>query len=137
MPKRSTPRPAVPAPGPARHGGRRLTFLEFVCGKLLGPPAYLGPAEGESYWPCPFHEDRHPSFHTKPDVPEYKHGFRCWSCPAGGDVFNLMRRLGGPGKWPQPRAKVRDWPREWEGGGPPRGGGAAAAGSTSSSSGLL
>jgi hypothetical protein len=32
------------------------TFTQYVCERLLGPPAKEGGSEGESYWCCPFHD---------------------------------------------------------------------------------
>lgn len=35
---------------------------------------------------CPFHADRNPSMTVSPDIGRYK----CWSCGAGGDIFNWV-----------------------------------------------
>ena len=35
---------------------------------------------------CPFHDDRNPSFDVDPSSGRY----RCWSCKAGGDIFNWV-----------------------------------------------
>src|SRR5258708_26134027 len=35
---------------------------------------------------CPFHDDHNPSLIVNPDRQSYK----CWSCGAGGDVFDFV-----------------------------------------------
>ncbi len=40
---------------------------------------------------CPFHDDKNPSFH----VNEEKGMFYCFSCKAGGDIFNFLQRIKG------------------------------------------
>ena len=35
---------------------------------------------------CPFHDDHHPSMELNPDRQSYK----CWSCGAGGDIFDFV-----------------------------------------------
>ena len=32
-----------------------MTFLEYLCERLLGPRAKPGGSYGDSYWCCPFH----------------------------------------------------------------------------------
>lgn len=36
---------------------------------------------------CPFHDDHHPSMELNPDRQSYK----CWSCGAGGDIFDFVK----------------------------------------------
>jgi len=36
---------------------------------------------------CPFHDDKNPSLEINPDRQSYK----CWSCGAGGDVFDFVK----------------------------------------------
>jgi hypothetical protein len=67
-----------------------ITFLEFVCIRLLGPPARRG-APGESHWPCPL--CGHRSFHTLPVKAGCKDAWKCFRCGAWGDEFNLLRAL--------------------------------------------
>lgn len=64
-----------------------LTFLEFVCFELIGPPTY-SKGNGESYWPCP--KCSHPRFHTMPHVERYRDRVRCFACPFRGDAFDLL-----------------------------------------------
>lgn len=91
----------------ARGGGRidwqavRETIdLADVATRLLGPaPGRLGERSGRRlWWPCPFHEDRNPSFCVKPGGRQW----RCWGCGAKGDAVELARRLN-PG-WTFPEA---------------------------------
>jgi hypothetical protein len=62
-----------------------MTFLEFVCRKVLGPPAY------GSMWHCPFHDDSSPSFSVRPPKPGYRVRYKCWGCGAWGDEFDLVK----------------------------------------------
>lgn len=66
-----------------------MTFLEFVCEKLMGPPAWNG--GNRSNWLCPFHEERHPSFSTLPPKPGCKDRFKCFSCGAWGDELDMLK----------------------------------------------
>ena len=36
---------------------------------------------------CPFHDDHHPSMELNPD----RQSFKCWSCGAGGDIFDFVK----------------------------------------------
>ena len=36
---------------------------------------------------CPFHDDHNPSLEVNPDRQSYK----CWSCGAGGDIFDFVQ----------------------------------------------
>src|SRR5438067_595737 len=36
---------------------------------------------------CPFHDDHSPSLELNPD----RQSFKCWSCGAGGDVFDFVK----------------------------------------------
>jgi hypothetical protein len=67
-----------------------MTFLEYVCFKLLGPPSYSG-NNGESIWPCP--KCGHPRYHTRPAVAGLKDRFGCWSCGWWGDEADLLKCL--------------------------------------------
>ena len=37
---------------------------------------------------CPFHDDHNPSLELNPE----RQSFKCWSCGAGGDVFDFVQR---------------------------------------------
>lgn len=66
------------------------TFLEYLCAKLLGQPAY-SKGGGESYWPCPAcSSDR---FHTMPDIEGKRHRAKCFSCGWMGDAHDLLRQV--------------------------------------------
>jgi|GEM_PF-6542725 hypothetical protein len=64
-----------------------ITFLQYVCERLMGPPAKLSAQPGESWWCCPFHKDTDPSFHTMPSDPAYKDRFRCFGCGKRGGTM--------------------------------------------------
>ena len=58
--------------------------------------ALLGPAHGRRgeggrrlWWPCPFHEDRNPSFAVDPGKPWWK----CWGCSEHGDAAALVMKI--------------------------------------------
>ena len=38
---------------------------------------------------CPFHDDHNPSLELNPERQSYK----CWSCGAGGDVFDFVKKI--------------------------------------------
>src|ERR1700722_12290752 len=70
-----------------------MTFLEYVCQREMGPPAFR--SGGRSTWRCPFHApDNHPSFSTLPHKPGMKDRFKCFGCQAWGDEHDLLKGLG-------------------------------------------
>jgi DNA primase len=51
---------------------------------------YLGPLRrvGSKYKAlCPFHDDHNPSLELNPE----RQSFKCWSCGAGGDIFDFIK----------------------------------------------
>jgi predicted RNA-binding Zn-ribbon protein involved in translation (DUF1610 family) len=69
-----------------------MTFLEFVCEKLMGPPT-SSRGDGQSTWNCPNcgHESK---FHTRPHDPRKgKDKFSCWSCGYWGDQRDLVHHF--------------------------------------------
>ena len=38
---------------------------------------------------CPFHDDRNPSLEINPE----RQSYRCWSCGAGGDIFDFVQNI--------------------------------------------
>jgi DNA primase len=91
-----------------------MTFLEYVCERLLGQPARPGGADGESYWVCPFHDDTNPSFHTLPRKPGMKDRFRCFACGMRGDEFDLLRELHPGEDYSRRRVRLEQWHRDYE-----------------------
>jgi CHC2 zinc finger len=91
-----------------------MTFLQYVCERLLGPPAKPGGSYGESYWCCPFHGDGNPSFHTMPHKPEHKDRWLCFGCGMRGDEADLMKERMPGENWPQRRARLLHWQQEFE-----------------------
>jgi hypothetical protein len=67
-----------------------MTFLEFLCAELLGPPTFVR-GDGESHWPCPQCDSR--KFHTRPARPGLKDRFSCWSCNWWGDEADLLKHF--------------------------------------------
>jgi hypothetical protein len=68
-----------------------LTFLQYVCLQLLGPPSRHG-RPGEAYWPCPCC-GRGDHFHTLPSHPRYPDKWKCWGCGRWGDGADLLAEL--------------------------------------------
>ena len=64
-----------------------MTFMEFTCWALLGPPHKSRP-RGEHYWECPACQS--PKFHTRPHKPPHKDRFSCWSCGFWGTEIDLL-----------------------------------------------
>ena len=64
----------------------RIDLCE-VATRLLGSP------DRGRKWPCPFHEDRTPSF----AVDRKKGTFRCYGCGEHGDAANLVMKIQGIG----------------------------------------
>jgi hypothetical protein len=100
-----------------------MTFMEFVCHKLLGPPTKSGSREGESFWRCPFCGAGHDKFHTLPHRPGGKDYVKCFRCPFWGDEYNLLRSLRDLGGYPlaaggfdEHQALLAGWHKEWEAG---------------------
>ncbi len=38
---------------------------------------------------CPFHDDHNPSLELNPE----RQSFKCWSCGAGGDIFDFVKNI--------------------------------------------
>jgi hypothetical protein len=75
---------------PDRSQVRDTIDLAAVATRLLGPaPGRRGERGRRLWWPCPFHEDRNPSFCVEPGKPWW----RCYGCDAKGDAVSLARRL--------------------------------------------
>lgn len=65
------------------------SFLEFLIEKLSGREAWKIRGEGCSHWYCPRCQSR--SFHTLPEVPEYKHRAQCDKCKFFGDAADVLK----------------------------------------------
>ena len=68
---------------------REKIDLAAVATNLLGPaPGRRGERGRRLWWPCPFHEDRNPSFCVDPG----RGWWRCYGCGANGDAAALVMR---------------------------------------------
>lgn len=88
------------------------TFLEFVCTRMFGPPAYRA-GDGESYWPCP-RCGAEGKFHTRPHDPRYRDRFSCYRCGTFGDEFDAVWLALPASKFPERLAIVADLRAEYE-----------------------
>lgn len=88
-----------------------MTFLEFICESLLGPPISRRD-DGQSTWPCP--NCGHRRWHTMPHHPRYKDRFRCWACSFRGDEFDLLRYFYPREQFPDLKARLADLRSEYE-----------------------
>lgn len=71
---------------------REQVDLAAVATGLLGPAQGRRGERGRRlWWPCPFHEDRNPSFCVDPGKPWW----RCFGCGEHGDAAALVMRLEG------------------------------------------
>ena len=69
-----------------------MTFLEYICRELLGPPRF-----GERQWHCPFcdpgKEQEWVSFSVRPPKGNYPIKYCCHRCHRWGDEHDLVRHL--------------------------------------------
>ena len=56
---------------------------------VLAIERYTGAKPSHNKYPCPFHNDKHPSLTVKGDH------WRCWACGACGDVINFTMKYFG------------------------------------------
>ena len=64
--------------------------LAAVVADLLGPPpGRIGERGHRLWWPCPFHDDRNPSFCVEPGMT----GWKCFGCGEHGDAIALVMRV--------------------------------------------
>jgi len=63
--------------------------LAMVATNLLGPAHQR--KGNRLLWPCPFHDDQHPSF----QVDLTRKTWRCWTCGIGGDAADLVMQVNG------------------------------------------
>jgi hypothetical protein len=89
-----------------------MTFLEYVCERLMGPP--VSTSSNRSVWSCPRHTDAHPSFSTRPPKDGFKDRFQCFSCGFWGDVFDLAKEFYPADNFGQRRTRVAAWRIDYE-----------------------
>lgn len=88
------------------------TFLEFVCTRMFGQPAYRA-GDGESFWQCP-RCGAEGKFHTRPHVPRYKDRFACYRCGMFGDEYDAVWLALPASKFPERLAIVADLRNEYK-----------------------
>lgn len=91
----------------------RAPIEEIIGAHVALKPAGVGTLKGL----CPFHDERSPSFHVRPQVGRY----HCFGCGEGGDVISFVMKMDGLGfaeavEYLAPRAGVQL--RYEQGGGP-------------------
>ncbi|GMG83899.1 DNA primase [Paralimibaculum aggregatum] len=64
----------------------RLTLSEVVGGKVVWDARKSNPAKGDWWSPCPFHQEKTPSFH----VDDRKGFYYCFGCQAKGDAVTFV-----------------------------------------------
>ena len=89
-----------------------MTFLEFVCEELMGPPAHR--SSGSSYWLCPIHKESHPSFHTLPPMQGKKDRYKCFGCGAWGDEYDILKEFFPKENFTQRRERLNEMRRQYE-----------------------
>ncbi|MEN0130088.1 MAG: DNA primase [Brevundimonas sp.] len=67
----------------------RARIEEIVGAHVTLKPAGVGSLKGL----CPFHDERSPSFHVRPQVGRY----HCFGCGEGGDVISFVQQVDGLG----------------------------------------
>ena len=85
-----------------------MTFLEYVCRRVMGPPV-----SGASSWHCPFCDSPHASFHVRPPKDNLRIRFNCFRCDKWGDEYDLAKYLY-PEPYPQRVERVEAWQRDYE-----------------------
>ena len=104
-----------------------MTFLEYVCCELLGPPDNT--VGDRMFWHCPYHggldangvmHDRNPSFSCMPHIEGKKDRFICFGClmPDGrrcmGDEADLLALKFPHESWPHRQARLLRMRAEYE-----------------------
>ena len=85
-----------------------MTFLEYVCEKLMGP------AESGTCWRCPFCDSPRASFSVRPPKKGFRVRFRCFRCDTWGDEFDLAKKFFPEDDYSKRRVRVRRWRIEYE-----------------------
>ncbi|MCG2799203.1 MAG: CHC2 zinc finger domain-containing protein, partial [Cellulomonas sp.] len=67
----------------------RVSIEEVVGAHVALRPAGVGSLKGL----CPFHDEKSPSFHVRPQVGRY----HCFGCGEGGDVIAFVQKVDGLG----------------------------------------
>lgn len=86
-----------------------MTFLEFVCERLMGAPTYR--SGGRSVWPCPDCGDT-TAFSTLPPKEGFKDRVYCHRCQFRGDALDVLKHFGH--SWPQRLDTLGEWQREYD-----------------------
>ena len=84
----------------------RVSLAQLVGRKVSWDPRKSNPGKGDFWAPCPFHQERSPSFH----VDDRKGFYYCFGCNAKGDAVSFLRESENLGfmeavevlRWPDP-----------------------------------
>ena len=63
----------------------RTDIADIIGERVALKPAGVGSMKGL----CPFHDERSPSFHVRPQVGFY----HCFGCGESGDVYSFLRKM--------------------------------------------
>ena len=64
----------------------RLSLGQVVGRKVMWDTRKSNQGKGDLWAPCPFHQEKTPSFHVNP----VRQSFHCFGCNEGGDVFTFV-----------------------------------------------
>ena len=65
----------------------RASLIQVAGRKVVWDSRKSNPAKGDMWAPCPFHQEKTPSFH----VDDKKGFYHCFGCGASGDVIKFVR----------------------------------------------
>ena len=66
---------------------QRASLVQVAGRKVIWDSRKSSPAKGDMWAPCPFHQEKTPSFH----VDDKKGFYHCFGCGASGDVIKFVR----------------------------------------------
>src|SRR3954465_10066374 len=83
------PETSIQEPPVPRHSETTLAAIKNAVDivALVGEYLPLHRAGSKFKALCPFHDDHNPSLELNPE----RQSFKCWSCGAGGDVFDFVK----------------------------------------------
>lgn len=88
-----------------------MTFLEFVCRRLIGRPSGSSLCRA---WRCPSCQDGKRTLTVRPPKGNYRIRFKCHKCQWWGDEADMMRHFHPTENYPQHRARLDLWHEEYQ-----------------------